>query len=52
MEGATPMSIAPIVNSISAINMVGFLPILSDSTPPDREAMAAPIIATETIVSF
>lgn len=50
IEGAIPMTTAPIVNSISAKIIVGFLPILSENGPPIKEPNAAPKVARETIV--
>ena len=47
--GATPITIAPIVNRISANIIVGFLPILSEKGPPIMEPNAAPRVANETI---
>ena len=48
--GAVPMTIAPVENSMSVIIIVGFLPHLSERGPPNKEPIAAPKIAKETIV--
>lgn len=48
--GAIAITTAPIVNKMSDIMIVGFLPSLSAEGPPIREPIAAPRVARETIV--
>lgn len=52
MVGAVHIKMAPNVNSTSAIKIVFFLPILSATTPPNKDENAAPIKAIETMVSL
>lgn len=40
------------MNTISATIIVGFRPTQSESTPPDKDPTAAPIIVKATINSF
>lgn len=50
IEGENAMIIAPKVNSISAIIITGFLPILSLIGPDNNDPIAAPSKAIDTIV--
>jgi hypothetical protein len=50
--GASPITTAPIMKSMSAKMIVSFLPKWSEKGPPISEPKAAPNIATETIVYY
>jgi hypothetical protein len=50
IDGAMPIIIAPIVKKTSAAIMTVFLPYLSEKGPANKEPIADPSYAKETIV--
>ena len=50
--GATPIITAPIIKKISAVIIVSFLPNLSANGPPNKEPIAAPSWAKDTMVYY